>query len=520
MDLARGAANLRPRGSWEAIDFGFALAREHYFQLLATSSLVVLPAATLLALVFANQIAWLALFVWWLKPVWERLHLFVLSRSLFGARPSIRETLRAFPQTARVDLLPWLTIRRLSPTRSFDLPVTLLEGSTGVERSRRLGVLHRGRFTSAGIMLTMLLAHMEMALLLAGVVLLHLLVPDLFDFDVTAWAWGLDEDAAPGGGIFGYFLGLVVSLLVAPFYVAGGFALYLHRRTVLEAWDLELAFRRLAEQAKRISSRSVARAMSLLMAGVLVSASLPAVTSANADTLGPDEAKRSIEEVLAGEDFHRIETVSIPRFILDQELEEQETESSGFADWLIGVVDALAGGFEIIIVSLAIGIVVWLAVRVATQSDTWRGAGSRGEGARRKPAPAELFGLDVTEESLPEDLVAQARGLAAGGDVRAALALLYRGALARLGLLYGAEFGRGVTEGECVEAARPLLPEPGLGYFQTLTRFWVRCAYGHLEPEASRVEALCFEWEQWFALGRDASGEEASSLDHEVGDAR
>ena len=36
--------------------------------------------------------------------------------------------------------------------------------------------------------------------------------------------------------------------IVEPFHVAAGFSLYLNRRTELEAWDLELAFRRLRER--------------------------------------------------------------------------------------------------------------------------------------------------------------------------------------------------------------------------------------------------------------------------------
>jgi hypothetical protein len=35
-----------------------------------------------------------------------------------------------------------------------------------------------------------------------------------------------------------------VVLFLEPFYVAGGFALYLNRRAELEAWDIEQEFRR------------------------------------------------------------------------------------------------------------------------------------------------------------------------------------------------------------------------------------------------------------------------------------
>ena len=41
---------------------------------------------------------------------------------------------------------------------------------------------------------------------------------------------------------------LLALSIVAPFYVAGGFALYLTRRTELEAWDIEISFRRIRDQ--------------------------------------------------------------------------------------------------------------------------------------------------------------------------------------------------------------------------------------------------------------------------------
>ena len=59
---------------------------------------------------------------------------------------------------------------------------------------------------------------------------------------------------------------LSVSLL-EPIYVAAGFGLYLHRRTQLEAWDVELVFRRLAARVRVADDGSVsAEALSLAAA--------------------------------------------------------------------------------------------------------------------------------------------------------------------------------------------------------------------------------------------------------------
>ena len=252
MDLEKAAAQLRPRSAYEAVDFGFLFVREHYWRLVGTMMLFVFPVAILLAIVLPQQIAWLSLFMWWCKPVGERALLFSLSRAFFGDRLSIRDTIRAFSEYGRRDWLLALTLRRLSPTRSFDLPVTVLEGSQGRKRAARLGTLHRGRLPSAAIMLTFVLAHLEAALAFGIVVLVGMLTPDALDWSVFSWVFDLEEGASLGGQLFLYWQGLLAMCLVAPFYVAGGFSLYLHRRTELEAWDLELSFRRLAE---RVASR-------------------------------------------------------------------------------------------------------------------------------------------------------------------------------------------------------------------------------------------------------------------------
>lgn len=510
MDLERSAAQLRPRSAYEAVDFGFLFVRDHYWRLVGTMMLFVFPVAILLAIVLPRQIAWLSLFMWWCKPVGERALLFSLSRAFFGDRLSIRDTLRAFPEYGRRDWLLALTLRRLSPTRSFDLPVTVLEGSQGRERAARLGILHRGRLPSAAIMLTFVLAHIEAALAFGIVVLVGILTPAALDWSVFSWVFDLEQGPNLAGQLFLYCQSLLAMCLVAPFYVAGGFSLYLHRRTELEAWDLELAFRRLAERvASRRRGRSSATAAAILGVTLLCGLSLWAEPGL-AEAITPESARTSIEKILEGEAFHQIETIRIPRWLLDWELDAETEEPSPFFERLADFADAISslvgGGLEIFFVSCALGILAWLIYRVARQ----RGLFDLGipPPRRRAFAPVELFGLEVTEQSLPENLVGVARESARAGATRAALALLYRGALTRLTVVYGAELARGVTERECVEVARDHLPDGGTRYLESLTSTWLRCAYGHYEPDAAGVEALCEGWSSWFVLPSASEAEE------------
>ena len=229
-----------------------------------------------------------------------------------------------------------------------------------------------------------------------------------------------------------------------------------------------------------------------------------------AEDITPEAARARIEKILDGEPFHQIETLRMPSWLLDWELAAEADERSPFFERLGAFADALSslvgGGLEILFVSCGLGVLAWLVYRLARQ----RGLSELGlpTARRRGSAPVELFGLEVTEQSLPENLVAVARESARAGATRAALALLYRGALTRLTVVYGAELARGATERECVDVARDHLPGDGTRYLESLTSTWLRCAYGHYEPDAAGVEALCEGWSSWFVLpSSDEAGE-------------
>ena len=70
-----------------------------------------------------------------LKPLWERALLFYLSRAIFDDAPGILETIKHWPKTILPQWLPSLTWRRLSATRSMDLPTLQLESLKGTHKA-------------------------------------------------------------------------------------------------------------------------------------------------------------------------------------------------------------------------------------------------------------------------------------------------------------------------------------------------------------------------------------------------
>src|SRR3546814_19930772 len=138
MQLSDASVSIRPRSPWEALDLGTLLARRHAKLLMTTWAAVTLPLFGLISLLLWQHPSLALLLFWWLKPLYERLPLHILSKALFGETPDFRESLQAFPGLLRPQLLASLTWRRLRTTRSFYLPVQQLEGPDGHARNPRL----------------------------------------------------------------------------------------------------------------------------------------------------------------------------------------------------------------------------------------------------------------------------------------------------------------------------------------------------------------------------------------------
>ena len=72
------------------------------------------------------------------------------------------------------------------------------------------------------------------------------MLPEHLQYKGDFWSDGLPLDDVLDQAALLLFLSWYVFVsLIAPFFVASGFSLYLNQRTLLEAWDIELIFRRM-----------------------------------------------------------------------------------------------------------------------------------------------------------------------------------------------------------------------------------------------------------------------------------
>lgn len=529
MDLNKTSAKIRPRNHWQAIDLGFQMVQKWWKPLYFQWFVVTLP-FFLISQLISIPLDWLGILLfWWLKPLWERAPLYYLSHALFGEYPTWRETLRAMPKLFAVQWFPSLTWRRFSFTRSFDLPIIQLEGLSGYQRKQRMSDLH---FTTSShsFWLTTFGYHFEYAICFGVLTLAFLFAP--MDWDVE-WESVIFADAT-----FVMFLNNVIYYLaislVAPFYVAAGFCLYINRRTVLEGWDIELTFRNLANRATHIISEETnkpsrnkpakaiqfGRVLTIFITFVILTAggglhnssALAAESEPMNDqpeeTLSVEDLDRSqanlfIDEVIAGEEFHNISKHKTLKKIGEEEKKEEKTEEdSAFWSAIIDILEQLFKGqertanialvFEILLWCLGGLLILFIVLNIIRLRHFISLDVS--QAAAPKEAPKTLFGMEIHPESLPESPLEEAERLLRAGEIRAAVSLLLRTTILRLIQQHDLDISESDTESECLQKIALLQKERITNYCRELTQHWLKLAYAHQNPSQEHIQTLINGW--------------------------
>ena len=304
-----------------------------------------------------------------------------------------------------------------------------------------------------------------------------------------------------------------VLVLVAwgPIYVACGFSLYLNRRTVMEAWDIELVFRRMRQ---RLSGAT----LTVLLAAILMMPTAQNVWAAE-PVISPDSprllkqpltsqaSRDSIKAILDQPPFKNKETVTRYRFGEDKAAIEPR-DNDNMPQWLKALMKlfdtqrfgALADLIEALLwgtVIAVIGVLIW-RYRDWLQTFVSRRPKLRKNTARTLPQQA--FGLDLNRETLPTDIAASAEALWQTHP-REALGLLYRALLSHLLHDFNIALKAADTEGQVLERVQQLQQPALLAFSKNLTGHWQNMAYGHRLPPAHLQQELCDGWRALFGPG-------------------
>ncbi|QSQ33638.1 DUF4129 domain-containing protein [Xanthomonas translucens pv. translucens] len=547
MRIERLDVVLRARSAWEAMELGSALVRRHAGAIWKPWLLISVPLFALLNLgAWAIDQLWLAgLALWWLKPVLDRIPLFVISRGVFGDVPRVRDTLRAQLRWGWDPMFGYLTWRRLSPARSVFMPLELLEGASAEQQRQRRRSLG-GAVYGHALLLASVCWHFEAMLCLACIAAILMFVPvELLPETVRA-AWALVGEENPvwadvGLNVFGW----LAMTLIEPFFVGAGFGLYLNRRTEIEAWDVEMALRRLRE---RLGS-----AAPLLLALVLLAApgaALRAQTAApgaggpavaaepqarpapapqpaqetasdGGDIKDPAKAQEKsaddAPEPVALDDVFDTVPAADARFDRAADRAYQDPLLSGkrsigywkkrdrndddddekkpdpakpdprFGRGLLASVAAVFAFVGEWGMWLLAGMLVLVLLLTARHWLPWM----RGSGRKRAAVETPVAHAPVlSAEPLPDDVATSARRLWREGRQRDALALLYRASVATVCERANLALPPGATEAQCLRASRRLPDAADRDLFARMVRTWQYAAYAARLPEDDAFDGL------------------------------
>lgn len=507
MKLEEVTVALRPREPWEAIDLGCSMVRRDFGQLMALWAVTVLPVWIVIIALMHDMAVWFTFAIWWLKPLYDRVPLFYLSKAAFGVRPGFRETWKAWPRLWSKDLFPALILRRLSMIRSFALPVIMLEGQKSKAMRARISALATDGGGS-GATVTWVFVKLEIVVWLGLIAFTSEFVPEsispnwseLFQFqDATdfiippAYYWWINVC---------YLLAVT---LVEPFYVGAGFGLYLNCRTRLEGWDVELAFRRLASRLRSLATVAVAILLMLPLCSLASDAS--AVSSANkspsqtaakpsafekfAAEVAKPKKQRAVAPATEAANKAADEILERPEFKVHKRKIKEWKRDGVDVDPDFTVLKMLAYiVFWLVLAALIAAIVVFLMRnRHLFGLPQWM---------PQKPAPPKgprvVMGMNIGRDSLPDDVVATARELWKTKGSREALSLLYRGALSQLVERHRLPIRDSDTEDDCLDHVRRVSERSTTGFFSQLTNAWIGEAYAGIGAGESEFERLCANW--------------------------
>ena len=223
-----------------------------------------------------------------------------------------------------------------------------------------------------------------------------------------------------------------------------------------------------------------------------------------------NESKVVIDDVKSNKPFAHVEEVK--EWYLDYDKDDEKDEDIADPDmaWLSGVIKLIS-----VIVEAALWVVPFVILfYLYRYRDYWFNL-IHGKDLSKKDVsmPDTLFGLDVRQESLPDNVEASAQELWQHNQCREAVSLLYRGALVALFKEYQFDLAAGATEQDCIRQIdlnnqktsnvdsdfdHDAFIEQRFKQFKYLTEVWISIAYAHNLPNETVFNQLSNNWSQFF----------------------
>jgi len=460
--------SLRSRSVWEAVDSGILLWRSNFIYFIPFFALPIWVTACGLRL-FSGELFFIPyLGLWWLKPLFDRLALHVVSKKFFdvSATSNSKSLYRGITEMRR-GLLGDLLWRRFSPNRAATMPVRVLEQLGAKQFALRKKALESGGLNFCSLISILGLA-LEAALLI-GEILFAFMTASLFL--PTAVEYLQEYNEITEIIIFAAFC--FNYILAESLYVCMGFGLYINSRVEVEGWDLELLFKKFAQPIKII----------LL---ICVFMALPFFTYAESTSEFPDgfpivaeQAVYDLRDILASPDFGSEKEGWAIRFKnRDYEKLPKVDFGEGF-EKIRSLFGFLLRLFVVLaIISFAVFVFYWLIKN--------RRQILRGKLFTKNPFRlVESRQSEISRKST-ELLFSKAEDFFRNGNLREAWAACFSGCLEAYSLSCSIAFPADATEYDCLGLVREA--ESAEHGFDEIVHNWILFAYGDRSPDRSAFE--------------------------------
>lgn len=489
--ITTSALSLRRRGVWEAIDSGILLWRNsfaYFIPFFAIPFWIIACGLRLLPGIGSPGINVFIsyLILWWLKPLFDRLVLHVVSLRFFGdpAPYRLKELSRGLWGTISRGLLGDLLWRRFSPGRAACTPVRVLE-----HLEKKQFRLRKNTLAAGGLDFSPLVSVLSFALelmLLAGEILFFILIIQMFFptaiHHITA-NLELMEVFIFAAFCFNY-------IIVQSLYVCLGFGLYINSRVTLEGWDLQLLFKKFADRGSKVIL-FVCFFLTLLFA--------PKAQTAFAAQYFPDNfpvvSEKSLEylqDILASPDFGSERDGWGIRF--KRSFEPREMPDFGLSPRMERLRQAFGHILRILVIVVLAGFLGFVLYWLLKNNPNLFGLNFFSFFRRNRQSRNRLKGYTnpfISAES-PESLFKKSQDFYARGFQREAWAACLAGCLGAYSRYRRLSFPVDATEYGCLDLVRKTLPGEAES-FGELVQYWILFAYGGRSPgERAYEQALAY----------------------------
>jgi hypothetical protein len=468
-----GMLVLRRRSSWEAADAGLLLWRANFVYFLPFFALPVWLCAFGLRLLPEKLQPWSWLMLWYLKPLFDRLVLQVISVRFFEPAAGAGRLFRGLGKTILRGLPGDLLWRRFSPRRSAVMPLRVLEKLRGRNMGKRKRDLEKGGLSFCGF-LTLWAFVLEVLLFLGEVFFIILMINIIQPDYISSFG-----DFFIKSEIFFFAVWCFNAILVESIYVCMGFGLYVNSRVEVEGWDIEILLRKLTDVRKKKRILPAALAV-FFLAGLILPFRAYADGSGEPGAAGPP--LETLEQIFASEEFGGEKEGWGIRWKNREENQERDWELPDFeaASWIQKIRQVFAFTLRLILV-LGICGLGFVCIRYLYTN------------RRGKPALREswnMTGLFDSSGPDPEALLEKARAFYGEGDLRRAWGCCLAALFEAWSRYRRPAFPPDATEYGCLALVRAAGAASGeTAAFASVVTRWAAFAYGGRTPPAESFEA-------------------------------